>query len=69
MDCLSLEHNVTHVECVHATVTDTFHDAGHHSIVEEKCKACAVPLIQADSLPEGLHWGQLPNPAGCVHLV
>lgn len=43
--------------------------AGDHSVVKEECKACAVPLIKADTLPEGLHRWQLPNFAGGLHLV
>lgn len=43
--------------------------AGHHSLVQEKCQAHTISLIQAHSLSQGLCWRQLPNPAGGLHLV
>lgn len=43
--------------------------AGDHSFIQEECKACAIPIFQADTLPEGLHWWQLPDFAGGLHLV
>ena len=43
--------------------------AGDHSLVQEECKACAISLFQADTLPEGLHWRQLSDPAGGLYLV
>jgi hypothetical protein len=43
--------------------------AGHHSSVQEECQACAISLIQADTLPEGFNWGQLPNLVGGLYLV
>lgn len=43
--------------------------AGDHSFIQEECKACAISLFQADTLLEGLHWWQLPDFAGGMHLV
>lgn len=43
--------------------------AGDHSFIQEECKACAISLLQADTLPEGLHRWQLPDFAGGLHLV
>jgi len=43
--------------------------AGHYSSVQKKRQACAISLIQADKLPEGFNWGQLPNLAGGLYLV
>ena len=43
--------------------------AGDHSSVQKECKACAISLFQADTLPERLHWWQLPDFAGGLHLV
>ena len=43
--------------------------AGHYSSVQKERQACAISLIQADTLPEGFNWGQLPNLAGGLYLV
>lgn len=43
--------------------------AGHYSFVQKERQACAISLIQADTLPKGFNWGQLPNLAGGLYLV
>ena len=43
--------------------------AGHHSLIQEECEAHTLSFFQADTLLEGLYWGQLSDSSGGMRLV
>lgn len=50
-------------------LSETHVAADSAGAVQKGTTACAISLLQADALPQGLHRRQLPHPPHCLHLV